>query len=44
MIRIWSAENYFQVQLDIETFACEAQEKLGVIPEGVATRMKRASW
>src|SRR5271170_5301009 len=36
MTRIWAPENYFRIQLDIETYACEAQEKLGVIPKGVA--------
>jgi adenylosuccinate lyase len=37
MTRIWAPENYFRIQLDIETCACEAQEKLGIIPKGVAT-------
>jgi adenylosuccinate lyase len=36
MTRIWAPENYFRIQLDIEIYACEAQEQLGVIPEGVA--------
>jgi len=36
MANIWSPEHYFRIQLDIETYACEAQEKLGVIPKGVA--------
>jgi adenylosuccinate lyase len=39
MAKIWSPENYFRIQLDIETYACEAQEKLGVIPEGVALQV-----
>lgn len=36
MARIWAPENKFQIWLEIEAYACEAQEKLGVIPEGVA--------
>src|SRR5215472_10236480 len=40
MTEIWSPENYFRIQLDIETYACEAQEKLGIIPKGVAQRVR----
>ena len=40
MTRIWAPENYFRIQLDIETYACEAQEKLGVIPKGVAKAVR----
>jgi adenylosuccinate lyase len=40
MTRIWAPENYFRIQLDIETYACEAQEQLGVIPEGVAKAVR----
>lgn len=36
MTRIWAPENYFCIQLNIEVYACEAQEQLGVIPKGVA--------
>ena len=32
MAKVWEPENYFRIQLDIEVYACEAQEKLGVIP------------
>ncbi|MGH7053333.1 MAG: adenylosuccinate lyase, partial [Stellaceae bacterium] len=40
MARIWAPENYFRIQLDIEAYACEAQEQLGVIPEGVARAVR----
>src|SRR5499427_3237071 len=40
MNKIWSPENYFRIQLDIETYASEAQEKLGIIPQGVAQRVR----
>src|SRR5271169_471509 len=40
MTRIWAPENYFRIQLDIETYACEAQEQLGVIPAGVAKAVR----
>lgn len=36
MADIWAPENKFKIWLDIEAYACEAQEKLGVIPKGVA--------
>jgi adenylosuccinate lyase len=40
MAKIWEPENYFRIQLDIEAYACEAQEKLGVIPEGTAKAVR----
>ncbi len=40
MTRIWAPHNYFRIQLDIEICACEAQEQLGVIPEGVAKAVR----
>ena len=36
MAAIWSPESRFRIWLDIERYACEAQEALGAIPEGVA--------
>ena len=32
MTKIWNTTSRFQIWLDIEKYACEAQEKLGVIP------------
>ena len=40
MAKVWEPENYFRIQLDIEVYACEAQEKLGVIPEGTAQALR----
>jgi adenylosuccinate lyase len=40
MAAIWEPENYFRIQLDIETYACEAQERLGVIPGGTARALR----
>jgi len=40
MAKIWEPENYFHIQLDIEVYACEAQEKLGVIPKGTAKAVR----
>jgi adenylosuccinate lyase len=40
MAAIWDQENYFRVQLEIEALACEAQEKLGVIPNGTAKAVR----
>src|SRR5580693_7486138 len=40
MTKVWEPENYFRIQLDIEVYACEAQEKLGVIPKGTAKAVR----
>src|SRR5437899_7509952 len=40
MAAIWEPENYFRIQLDIEAYACEVQEKLGVIPAGTAKALR----
>jgi adenylosuccinate lyase len=40
MAAIWEPENYFRIQLDIEAYACEAQEALGIIPKGVARAVR----
>jgi adenylosuccinate lyase len=40
MVAIWEPENYFRIQLGIEALACEAQEKLGVIPAGTAKALR----
>ena len=36
MAVIWEPQTRFQIRLDIERHACEAQEKLGAIPNGTA--------
>src|SRR6516165_3916172 len=41
MAKIWEPENYFRIQLEIEAYACEAQEELGVIPEGTAKAVRQ---
>ena len=40
MAKIWEPENYFRIQLEIEVYACEAQEKLDVIPQGTAKAVR----
>jgi adenylosuccinate lyase len=40
MAKIWEPENYFRIQMEIEAYACEAQEQLGVIPKGVAQAVR----
>jgi adenylosuccinate lyase len=37
---IWTEENKYKIWLDIELLACEAQEQLGLIPEGVAAEVR----
>ncbi len=38
---IWSEENKYKIWLDVEVAAAEAMEKLGQIPKGVASIVKR---
>jgi adenylosuccinate lyase len=40
MAAIWSPENYFRIQLDIETYASEAQAALGIIPQSAADAVR----
>src|SRR6201988_1176111 len=40
MAKVWEPENYFRIQLDIEIYACEAQENVGVIPKGTAKALR----
>jgi adenylosuccinate lyase len=38
---IWSEENKYKIWLDVEVAAAEAMEKLGQIPKGVASVVKK---
>ncbi len=38
---IWSEENKYKIWLQIEIAAAEAMERLGQIPKGVATIVKK---
>jgi len=38
---IWSDESRFNIWLEIEVYACEAQAKLGVIPKGALNNIKK---
>jgi adenylosuccinate lyase len=40
MSRIWEPENYFRIQLDIETYALEAQAELGIVPPEAVQALK----
>jgi adenylosuccinate lyase len=41
MSDIWSDENKFRIWLDIEIYACEAQNKLGLIPDSSLKVIKK---
>ena len=42
---IWEDNNKFQIWLDLEILACEAMEKLGQIPKGTSSKIKKkAKW
>ncbi len=38
---IWQDENKFRIMLDIEVYVCEAQAKLGLIPEDAVKRIRQ---
>ena len=38
---IWSEENKYQIWLDVEVAAAEAMEKIGQIPKGVASVVRK---
>src|SRR3954449_8164449 len=40
MAAIWEPENRFRIWLDVEAYACEAQAKLGIIPESAASAVR----
>ncbi len=42
MTTIWEPENKFRIWLDIESHACDAQAKLGVIPRSAAKAVREA--
>ncbi len=41
MVAIWEPESRFQIWLDIETYACEAQAELGIIPAAAAAAVRQ---
>ena len=41
LINIWSEENKYKIWLDVEVAAAEAMEKLGQIPRGVASVVRK---
>ena len=40
---IWSEYNKYQIWLDVEIAAAEGMEKLGSIPKGVASAVRKLS-
>ena len=40
MVKIWSQENKYQIWFDIEIYALEALENLGVAPKNTAQRIR----
>ena len=41
LVKIWSEENKYKIWLDIEVAAAQAMEKLGQIPKGVASVVRK---
>ena len=41
LTNIWSEENKYKIWLDIEIAAAQAMEKLGYIPRGVSSIVKK---
>ncbi len=42
MVKIWSPETKFKIWYEIEAYACEAQAKLGIIPDSSAKAIWKA--
>jgi adenylosuccinate lyase len=40
MESLWSQENRYRVWLEVELRACEAMEKVGIVPQGVSSRLR----
>ena len=40
MVAVWAPESKFQIWLDIEIYACEAQAELGVIPQDAVAAIR----
>ena len=40
---VWSEENKYKIWLDVEIAAAQAMEKLGHIPKGVSSIVKKKS-
>ncbi len=43
MTKIWEPENRFNIWLDIEIYAAQAMENLGIIPKGVAAHTRKTA-
>lgn len=41
MVKIWSEESKYQTWLDIETYATQAQEQLGLVPKGTTAAIRK---
>ena len=41
LVNIWSEENKYKIWLDVEVAAAQSMEKLGQIPRGVSSIVKR---
>ena len=40
MAEVWSDNNRFNIWLEIELLACEAQAELGIIPKNAAVQLR----
>jgi len=41
--KIWDEKNKYQIWLNIEIAAAQSMEKFGIIPKGVASKIKKKS-
>ena len=41
LVNIWSEENKYKIWLDVEIAAAQAMEKLGQIPKGVSSTVRK---
>ena len=43
MVNIWSQQSKFRIWYEIEAYACEAMEQIGLVPEGTRSDVLKAS-
>ena len=43
MTKVWSQKEKYRIWFEIEAYACEAMEKLGLVPQGTTDNVLKAS-
>ena len=43
MTKVWSQKEKYRIWFEIEAYACEAMEQIGLVPEGTTSDVLKAS-